>query len=329
MTLQAEYQAKVALLSGEAFEDEVVRALTATFGGFQRVPAKPQGDGGLDGLSHKRTRAYCCYGPETQPGPGTLPGALRQKIVKKFKSDLRRLLELTIKNKTNTSIEGVLGKSPSAKITVVTLICNVFEDKRLIGDLNDAFDLYLKASSGRFVDANCALVFWGPKDLANNTVVTMQSLARLDDPGLLAAWQTVAVQSKAHEPTNPEKFNEKFDALLALEPDQKDEIETLKATFKEAWSKSILLNQLLADTLPSIHEEFEHVRKASATQARISSGKAGADPFGLLQEVQNQLKDRVGRLLNGGLPPKTQDELIEAEAGRLIGECPLRWKKAQ
>ena len=34
---------------------------------FQRIPDKPSGDGGLDGLSHGQECAYCCYGPEQDP----------------------------------------------------------------------------------------------------------------------------------------------------------------------------------------------------------------------------------------------------------------------
>jgi hypothetical protein len=153
VTRADEYARKLGLLSGDPFEAEVVVALQQTFtgNGFQRVPDKPQGDGGLDGLSHGRTRAYCCYGPELQPSPRTLAAALRKKIADKFKSDLRRLLELDFKSsklvkKANDELATVLGDPPSVKIQVIVLITNVFEDKRLIGDLGNAFDEYKKAS---------------------------------------------------------------------------------------------------------------------------------------------------------------------------------------
>lgn len=77
--LRGQYARKLGHLSGDPFEDEIVIALQQTIVGFQRVPDKPHGDGGLDGISHNFTRAYCCYGLELQPGPGTISAAIRRK----------------------------------------------------------------------------------------------------------------------------------------------------------------------------------------------------------------------------------------------------------
>ena len=63
--------------------------------GFQTIPSKPQGDAGLDGFSHVGTQGYCCYGPELKTYRQTR--SLEKAIVDKFKSDLRRLLELEFK----------------------------------------------------------------------------------------------------------------------------------------------------------------------------------------------------------------------------------------
>jgi hypothetical protein len=173
-----EYSRKLATLTGDAFEIEVVVALQQTFtGGCQRVPDKPNGDGGLDGISHNGSRGYCCYGLEMQPGPGTLAARVRKKIVEKFKADLRRILELELVkkklvDKPNTVLCGVLGNPPAQRIVNVTLVANVFEDNQLIGDLRTAFAEYLKASKKKFVDPKCELNIWGPEDVANNTSVT-------------------------------------------------------------------------------------------------------------------------------------------------------------
>ena len=45
-----------------AFQRAIVQRLLVALNNFQSIPAYPQGDGGLDGHSHKGTRAYCCYG---------------------------------------------------------------------------------------------------------------------------------------------------------------------------------------------------------------------------------------------------------------------------
>lgn len=328
-----EYARKLALLTGDAFEGEVVIAFQQTLVGFQRVPDKPHGDGGLDGLSHNFTRGYCCYGLELQPSPGTIAAALRKKIAKKFKEDLMRLFELkTVKralvHAPNQVLPKVLGASLSSlKLEVIRLIVNVFEDNRLIGDLRAAFDTLSKASKKRFVSAKCELTIWGPEDVANNTSVSEQFLLRVEYPGLFEAMKTASEHAATHEPPGQEKFNRKFDDLLALAPHAKEDIEELRATFKKGWSKSILVNQQMATTLPNVHQEFDQTRRTTATEARLASSKQGIDPFALIEDAQRRLHERMASLVNGGLPIAMRDELVEAETGRLIGECPLRWRK--
>ena len=55
-----DYEKLVGKLEGNAFEEEVCARLQTIFVDFQLIPAKPHGDGGLDGLSHGQERGYCC-----------------------------------------------------------------------------------------------------------------------------------------------------------------------------------------------------------------------------------------------------------------------------
>lgn len=333
MSRTVEYARKLATLTGDAFETEVVVALQQSFtGGCQRVPDKPNGDGGLDGLSHNGTRAYCCYGLEMQPGPGTLAARLRKKIVDKFKADLRRLLELDFVKKKlvhcpNKVLCGVVGDPPVQRILNITLVANVFEDNQLIGDLRTAFADYMNVSNKKFVDPKCDLNLWGPEDVALNTSVTEQFLLRLEHPALFSAIESSITQAEKHEPPDQDRFIAKFDALVAVvSPTKKPGIDSLKATFKKGWSRSILLNQQLSATLPDVHEQFERMRKAAATDANLDSNKPGVDPFTLLERARERLRRQMSDLVNGGLPSATRDELVDAETGRLIGECPLDWR---
>lgn len=333
MNRVAEYAKKLGNMIGDAFELEVVVALQQTFtGGCQRVPHKPNGDGGIDGLSHNSTRAYCCYGLEMQPGPGTLPARLRQKIVKKFREDLRRILELDIVtrklvHKQNTVLPGILGDPPIRRIENITLIANVFEDNQLIGDLKGAFAEYLIASRKKFVDPKCEVNIWGPEDVANNASVTEQFLLRIEHPTLFSAIESASSLSQNHEPPNLDKFNEKFNDLAGrVSTNRKGAIDELKTTFKQGWSRSILLNDHLASTLPDLHEEFERVRRRAATDAHIRSNRQGVDPFELVEKARDGLREQMRELVNGGLPSATRDELVDAETGRLLGECPLDWR---
>ncbi|MGN6106575.1 MAG: hypothetical protein ACTHU0_15825 [Kofleriaceae bacterium] len=320
-------------MTGDAFEAEVIVALHQSFtGGCQRIPDKPNGDGGIDGLSHNGRRAYCCYGLEMLPSPGTLPARLRQKIAKKFKSDLLRIHELDFNNKklvhkTNTALAGILGNPPIQLIENITLVANIFEDNQLIGDLKSAQAEYLKVSRNRFVHPNCELILWGPEDVANHASVTEQFLLRVEHPALFAAIQSAAKQAPKHVLPNQHGFNQKFNDLAQrVSPARKSSIEALRDEFRKGWSRSILLNDQLASTLPDLHEEFERVRRRAATDANIQSNKPGVDPFTLVEKAREGLREQMAGLVNGGLPSGTRDELVDAETGRLLGECPLEWR---
>lgn len=333
--LRGEYARKLALLTGDAFETEIVIAFQQTITGFQRVPDKPHGDGGLDGISHNFTHAYCCYGLELQPSLGTLAAALRKKILKKFKDDLLRLFELRrvkggFKDCANKVLPKVLGVTKvTTKFKVIRLIANVFEDNQLIGDLRTAFESFRVASKKRFVAPDCELTIWGPEDVANNTAVSEQFLLRIENPALFDALKSVNAAVSAHEPADQDKFNAKFDDLAKRVPAPKTSgVEALRSTFKKGWSKSILLNEQLASTQPNLHEQFEAARARAATDALITSNKQDADPLDVLSESRKRLREQLAELVKGGLPPIIRDDLADAEVGRLIGECPLDWRSA-
>src|SRR4051812_501335 len=93
-----DYEKLIAKLDGNLFQGEVCQRLQAMIVDFQRIPPKPQGDGGLDGLSHGQERAYCCYGPEQEARKLDTKG-LKDAIVNKFSADLRKLFELEFENK--------------------------------------------------------------------------------------------------------------------------------------------------------------------------------------------------------------------------------------
>jgi hypothetical protein len=152
-------------------------------------------------------------------------------------------------------------------------------------------------------------------------------MLRLEHPALFTAIESAVAQSQKHEPPNLDKFNDKFDDLDQRVPaTKKGSIDELRATFKKGWSRSILLNEQLANTLPDVHEEFERVRRRAATDANIQSNKQGVDPFVLVEKARDGLREQMRDLVNGGLPSATRDELVDAETGRLIGECPLDWR---
>ena len=142
MSLFEEYAERLAELSGIEFQDEVCARLYHSILGFQTVPSKPQGDAGLDGFSHGGKHGYCCYGLENNP---LATNKQRENaIVKKFKSDLRRLFELEPKNKKLVHTESpemskILPKG--TKLEYIELIANWFDSHRVLVQLSGRFQV--------------------------------------------------------------------------------------------------------------------------------------------------------------------------------------------
>jgi len=101
------YAKMLGCLEKDTFEMEVCARLATFISDFQRIPRKPNGDGGLDGLSHGQTTAYCCYGPEQEPFKTNTKG-LKDDVIEKFRGDLRKLFELEHQGKANSSRNSTL-----------------------------------------------------------------------------------------------------------------------------------------------------------------------------------------------------------------------------
>src|ERR1017187_7508122 len=170
-------------LEKDAFETEVCARLAAFISDFQRVPRKPSGDGGMDGLSHGQRTAYCCYGPEQEPFKTNLKG-LKGDIVEKFRGDLRKLFELEhdgkskLIKKPNVEIPTILASG--RKIELVRCVVNWFESHRVIGPLNTSLDKYKGASDCTFVEPTAQLTVWGPHELSMQCAVDDFTLIRIE-----------------------------------------------------------------------------------------------------------------------------------------------------
>src|SRR4051812_45816033 len=114
-----DYEKLIGKLEGNAFEEEVCARLQTIIVDFQHIPAKPHGDGGLDGLSHAQEHAYCCYGPEQEARKLDNKG-LKGDIVNKFSSDLMKLFELELekgklKHAPNNELKTIMGAERKLK----------------------------------------------------------------------------------------------------------------------------------------------------------------------------------------------------------------------
>lgn len=331
------YKRVLSQFTGDAFEREVVTALQQTLTGFQRIPRKPDGDGGVDGLCDGHETAYCCYGPETTKTPGLTDAQHRKqltdKIVTKFTADLMRIFEVeadgqsAYKEKPNAALEGILGNSPSTKIKTIKLVCNWFDSTRIIGGIKKHLAKIRKASRCRFVHGKCDFVVWGPEDVASNVVISQHTMVRIEHPGLLLAVEGARAAAVSHEPQDADEFDAKFDDLKNRLPSQAAAaVDQIRQDFRWAWSTSIKLDERLATELPALHQAYEAARKSAALDARLASIGSGEAPAKLIDSSRKRLRERMEQLVEGGLTATLSEELATAETGRLIGECPLDWR---
>jgi hypothetical protein len=321
----SEYEKFVGGLEGDAFQDEVCTRLQGHISDFQRIPDKPSGDGGLDGLSHGQESGYCCYGPEQNPVKVKLKG-LKDDIVEKFSADLRRLFELAIgenrrvKHSPNAELATIMAEG--TRIKNVYLVVSWFETHRIIGPLNTTFKRYVKGSELKFVHPDATLTIWGPKDLAARGPLDEHTLFRLQNRQLFDRIRNASPE--AIPPDTVGDFDAKFDDLKRRRPARTTHVDELANDFRRAWAAAITLDNDLASTSIILHEALETARTDAAQAARLRS-LSDAEPHQLIeqmrQDVVQRLEQGLGQRL-GGMTARIADGVV---AG-LIGECPVEWR---
>lgn len=327
MKHDVEYERFLATLVGDAFEDEVCDRLRALFTDFQRIPRRG-GDAGLDGHSHRQTRAYCCYGPHLEPAKLAKKGALKDDIVAKFRGDLCKLFEIEHQGKAKiVQVDGQMSTiiGDGLRLTSIVLVVNWFEDKRLIGLLNTSFRNYVKASACNFVSPDCGLSIWGPKDLAGLALVDDATRFRAENRVLVSKLREVEKSTPMPLPTATLKdFDSKFDWVVAQQPANANQVNDLRERFREAWSKALVLETQLEASAVRLHEALESSREHAATTAQLRSLE-GLLPGRLLSDARNDIRQHLTTGFgDGGIVSAT---LVDGEVARLVGECPIEWRK--
>lgn len=324
----SDYEKLLGGLEGDSFQDEVCARLASLFNDFQRVPPKPSGDGGLDGLSHGHTRAYCCYGPEQEAFKVNAKG-LKDAIVAKFRSDLRKLCELTtgttnrLKRIKSAALPDIVEKG--VKIQHVYLVCSWFESHKVISPIATAFSTYKQRSANRFIDEQATVTVWGPKDLANKGIVDDHTMFRIEERALLARVKA-AVAAAGVLPASMADFDAKFDDLRKRGgPARAATVDNLADYFRKAWATAIALDNELASTSVSLHEALEDAREQSAVSAQLKSTNT-ADPFTLVNDMRVEVSSRLGKNFGTRLSTMTS-KVADGEVGRLIGDCHLDWRQ--
>ena len=320
-----DYEKLLGKLEGDDFESEVCARLQTIFPDFQRIPAKPNGDGGLDGLSHSQERAYCCYGPEQEVRKLANKG-LKDDIIKKFSGDLRRLFELEFEKKklkqvSNDALKNTMGDG--RKIKNVFLVVSWFESNQVIGPLNTNFDKYKAASRLKFVDAEATLTVWGPKELAALGAVDEHTLFRIQNPGLIASVEAASAVALVKDIGGG--FDAKFDDLKRRRPGATPRINEIAQKLREAWAAAIALDNDLSNNSLCLHQVLESVRSNAALSAQVKSMSA-TDPYKLIDTMNEEVAGHLEQGFGNRFGPLTW-RITQGVVAGLIGECPIDWRE--
>ena len=320
-----EYEQSLAALSGDDFQREVTARLQSFINDFQPIPANPQGDAGIDAISHQGEHAYCCYGLIHDVFKTNKKR--EDAIVEKFRSDLRRMFELEFEQRELKCIENAeLGTilPKGQRIKHIELLPNWFDSHRILGPVLTSVQEYAAVSKCRYVEKDVSVVILGPKDLANRFAVDEVTIARSRQRAL-----TVRIEQKAQRIVlaNTEKFERKLADLSELLGRNSEAIESMKIELQGAWRKALAFEQELNDTLPNLHRELEANRSrilAKVDMLMISSDEPWKE-LGRATEIASDILRRDFDHLCGMLV----EDLSHGEIARLIGECPVGWTKPE
>ncbi len=322
-SLIEEYAQSLAALSGNDFQAEVCARLQTFIIGFQNVPAKPQGDAGLDAFSDRGERAYCCYGPERDEFKTNKQR--ENAIINKFKGDLRRLYEVDFEKEVlqvSESPEMATILPKDRKIKQIELLVNWFESHRILNPILSAAEEYQKVSKCRYVEPSATVIVVGPKDLANRYAV--------DEVTIVRARQRIfilKVQTKAATVTlgSTEKFDLKMMTLKEINPGRTEQIDKLWLELQTSWRMALAFEQELDETLPNLHRDLE-TNRARILKRVLMLMVGSATPWaelGQATEIASEILQKDFEKLYGMLV----EDLSAGEIARLIGECPVGWEK--
>lgn len=315
------YAQALGALTESNFEVEVCVRLEHTVIGFQRVPAKPQGDGGLDGFSHHGERGYCCYGPI--PNSFKDAKAYERAIIAKFSSDLRRICELETSKKSpvhspNKPLEDILPKG--VRIKEIILICNWFESHKVIGPLHSALADYLKVSVCTYICSDAVVQIIGPLEFAQRFYADELALLALQNR---AVFQNVKDTANTLSESPPEGFDSKMAKLKIIRPGKDMAIDGLAESFRHDWRMNLAFQQELGDTLPNLHQALQEGRRRIL--ARVSQRMlASTEPWNELTDMTEEAREILR--VEFGAYAGMVDDVSSGEIARLIGICPIAWE---
>ncbi len=313
-------------LEESAFQRAIVQRLLVALNNFQSVPAYPQGDGALDGHSHKGTKAYCCYGLKYDAAK--TPYQRSKQLVTKFSSDLRRLYELEPKGKTtliqkdNDALMSIFGAvpAPCERICHVSLIANWFESHTALGPIKQNAITYAGASQCRWITPDADVVLKGPKEFADQYGADESTMIWLKHQEMLAK---IDAEARLIEVPHGPTFDSKMQAAEALLPNEKDAVRQVAQNLRTDWQWAIAFEGKLSDRLPQLHAALERGRRRLLTLVLTHATSTPWEAINRAQEFSESV------FSDDFLQPYGKSvvrDLASGEVARLVGVCPIDWK---
>lgn len=323
------YVKALSVLEGSAFQAAIVRRLLVALNHFEAVPDKPQGDGAADGLSHKKTRAYCCYGLSYDAAK--TPAQRSKEIVRKFSLDLLRLFELERDGKTklvhreNSKLLDIYGAVPSTaeRISHISLIANWFESNTILGPLHQNVKKFKAASQCRWVSEDADVVLRGPKEFVAQYGVDEATMLWMRHGDL---FDQIEQEAPTVTVTHGPSFDSKMEAAEAFVPGFEDEVRELASSLRADWQRAIAFERKIADRLPTLHRALERGRRQ--LKARVLTSTPG-NPWQTITDSQRTGEEILTADFAGQYGPGFVRDLASGEVARFVGVCTINWKGAK
>jgi hypothetical protein len=174
----------------------------------------------------------------------------------------------------------------------------------------------------RYVDGNATVIVVGPKDLANRYAVDEVTITRARQRVFLQRLQEKAGSVVL---TDTAKFDEKRDILKEMYPDLVETVDGLWVQLQTSWRMALAFEQELDDTLPNLHRDLEVNRARILQKVRtlMLSSPAPWDQLTKSTEFATEILRKDFEALYGSIV----EDLSNGEVARLVGECPIGWKR--
>jgi hypothetical protein len=199
---------------------------------------------------------------------------------------------------------------------------NWFESHRVLSPILSAAEEYEKVSQCRYVESNATVIVVGPKQLANRYAVDEVTIMRARQRVFL---QKIQMKAESVVLASTAKFDEKKEILKEIYPDKVETIDALWLQLQSSWRMALAFEQELDDTLPNLHRDLE-TNRSRIMQKVLTLMLSSPAPWEQLMR-STEFATEILRKDFDTLFGTIVEDLSNGEVARLVGECPIGWKR--